>query len=218
MLSAKDAMQQAIERAQIGDIQAGMLWLGIARELRQGSILATDRPAPETGERNLCRWCRGTIHLSDDSDWVHVDTDDVCCAESPRTSGRIEQDSEGNDLLVLHNNSAENAQALPLFQGGQLEYGKTYGGEPAYGQRTETEVIERMPSEPTPAYEAAGEGLGDTALMVPAGVASPQADSQGPNSECLSCGEPVVWIRGRGWTHDVQGHPHSCKRAAEAVS
>ena len=39
--TAREAMQQAVQRAQTGEIEAGMLWVAIARELREGS-----RPAP----------------------------------------------------------------------------------------------------------------------------------------------------------------------------
>ena len=41
-----EAMRQAIERAQLGDIEGGNLWLGIARELRLGASPAGPIPRP----------------------------------------------------------------------------------------------------------------------------------------------------------------------------
>lgn len=41
-----EAMQQAVERAQLGDIEGGTLWLGIARELRLGAATPPARPIP----------------------------------------------------------------------------------------------------------------------------------------------------------------------------
>lgn len=41
-----EAMQQAVERAQLGDIEGGTLWLGIARELRLGEVTSPARPIP----------------------------------------------------------------------------------------------------------------------------------------------------------------------------
>lgn len=44
--SAREAMRQAIERAQLGDLEGGRLWLDIARELRAGETLAWPFPRP----------------------------------------------------------------------------------------------------------------------------------------------------------------------------
>lgn len=37
MMTSREAMQQAIERAQLGEFEGGRLWLDIARELREGA-------------------------------------------------------------------------------------------------------------------------------------------------------------------------------------
>lgn len=80
---------------------------------------------------------------------------------------------------------------------------RTLPGGTAY-DRVETEVIRRTPGETTPAYDAAGETLGNT-VSIPITIAHPQSESRGPNSTCVNCGEDVFWERGRGWLHDQSG-------------
>jgi hypothetical protein len=121
---------------------------------------------------------------------------------------RIEPDHGGADLLV------------------EPTYGRTHGGEPAYHEggivvpvpepayrRAETTVMERVSDETTPAYEAAGESLGET-KAIPLRIAHPQEDDRGPNSMCINCYKPVIWIKGRGWVHDVPSHSASCETAS----
>jgi hypothetical protein len=65
--TSAEAMYQAVERAQLGDVEGGTLWLGIARELRAGEA-ARPRPRPldHADEVPSPRPIR-TTHLGDDS-------------------------------------------------------------------------------------------------------------------------------------------------------
>jgi hypothetical protein len=153
-------MEQAIERAQLGDLEAGRLWLDIATELRCGSV------------------------------------PDIFGDPEPPADARVVQD-DINRML--------SRTPVVLADDGQLAYA-----------RAETEVLQRIPEESTPTYEAAGESLGET-KAIPHRIAHPQAESEGPNSQCLSCTLPLIWIPRLGWVHDVEGHSASCDKALEAV-
>lgn len=196
-------MEQAINQATRGDIKGGHLWLAIAVELRTGTL-----PVEMSG--------RGKGYEEDPG-----------LPKGPQAMTENERASEAASVF----GDPEPPVRVGLTPDGQLAYAYgqrlTFGldpdevivptPEPAY-RRAETEVLERIPGESTPAYEAAGESLEDT-RSIPLGIAHPLAESVGPNSTCITqgCGLDVVWIKGIGWTHDVSGHPVSCERAA-AVS
>lgn len=180
MLTAKEAMEYAINRAQVGDYEGGFLWTTIARELRQGESAARSLPV---GPQSM--------------------TAEQIAAEH----------------FAVFSEPVPSEPVIGLAPDGQLAYGQRFmTGRKADQERAETEVMRRVPAEATPAYEAAGESLGETQL-IPDGIAHPQADSQGANSTCVrpSCGIAVVWVRNAGWLHDVEGHPASCENARTVV-
>jgi hypothetical protein len=199
MLSAREAMQQAIERAQVGDIKGGMLWLGIARELRQGTVQqSTYEGEPVFG----------------------IPDEESVDPHKYRASGHGERAHlcwcGRGELAPVHHepNYGATMDGQPAYQPGGVIV--VPAQEPAY-RRAETEVLERIPQEPTPAYEAAGNSL-ETTRAIPYRVAHPEADEQGPDMRCLSCLLPIVFINGRGWSHDVEGHPASCDNAAAIIN
>ncbi len=169
MMTAREAMAQAIERAQLGDVEPGRLWLDIARELRLGTL-----PVAMSGQ------------------------------------GKGYED-EPQPFVVTRTQNGPNPPGLnvAVAPDGQL----------VYTDRAETQVMQRVASESTPAYDEAGQSLGDT-RSIPHRIAHPQEDAVGPSSTCLTpeCGLPVIWIRGRGWVHDTPSHTASCDKAAEEAA
>lgn len=190
-MSPREAMTQAVERAQTGQIEASYLWLAIATELRLGTVptaVEDDPPALPTPEADqFAGYRRGQQAYPNEQAirsaqyrWKVID------------AGGMALQSERTLLAEILQRAAD--------AGERTDYGTTIDGKPAYRGPTTMN---------TPIYEQAGDGLGDTAL-IPARVAHPQADSQGPESTCLSCLCKVIWIRGRGWVHDTEGHPAGC--------
>jgi hypothetical protein len=179
-VNAPEALERAIECAERGDIARGTLWLGIARELREG----TRRPLASGG----------IIRKSSEPEW--------------RREGLAWQRNESSRpdaCYCVAEPGGHDAGSLPGCRPGEVA---PLVPEPAY-RRAETEVIRRTQDEQTPAYEAAGETLGDT-VSIPVTIAHPQGNSLGPNSTCVNCGDDVFWERGSGWLHD-QGGSARCR-------
>jgi hypothetical protein len=187
MMTPREAMQQAIERAQLADWEGAYCFLAIATELRVGSV-------PDPGPSTLAAEADAATHLG---------TPITLRCPVPGCTA-MTQDMPGH-LADYHSGSPEERRMRAFF-------GTTMDGRPAYAG--ETAVIPRQPDPPI--YEQAGETLEET-KAVPTRVAHPQEGSLGIHSTCLDpdCSLKIVWIKGRGWCHDVPSHTSSCDKAAQ---
>lgn len=91
MMTAREAIAEAIECARGNDVEIGMLWLDIARELREGSVPTNSVKAKQTDTQSLrqpderpgeaitgdgqrCENCGYFLRWTDDRMLVHTRT------------------------------------------------------------------------------------------------------------------------------------------------
>jgi hypothetical protein len=154
IMSARQAMQQAIERAQLGEPLMARLWLDIATELRAGEKDA--RPLRTGGIVN------------------------------PKPGPVTAHFFGGAPTERFYLNTRTDAVNVPP-------------------ERAETVVMQRAQDESTPAYEEAGQTLGDTQGL-PRRMATPcpvHLRGEGYTDTCITpgCEAPIVWSEQLGWRH-----------------
>ena len=209
MMTAKEAMANAIARTELGDYGGGQIWLGIARELRLGSVPARDVGALRVGGdmftpiEHIAGYIRGQVPFPSESAIGFARA-----RAAAIVAGVSASDAERSLLDEILRRAEENAP-LP----------------------------DRWLANTTPIYETAGETLGDTQIMtpptyaaeavpgalettyaadeaptetIPVGVAHPEPGAVGEDGVCLNCTFPIVWFRGQGWRHNRDDYPAAC--------
>jgi hypothetical protein len=173
IMSARQAMQQAIERAQLGEFDDARLWLDIARELRAGE---KDARPPRTG---------GIVNPKPgpSAEWF----------TKAASTGKVSRDVP-TEVIVGHDPGT-----------GQLAFGQRFMAGATAPERAETVVMQRAQDESTPAYEEAGQTLGDTQGL-PRRIATPcpvHLRGEGYTDTCITpgCEAPIVWSEQLGWRH-----------------
>jgi hypothetical protein len=88
---------------------------------------------------------------------------------------------------------------------GQLAFGQRFMAGATAPERAETVVMQRAQDESTPAYEEAGQTLGDTQGL-PRRIATPcpvHLRGEGYTDTCITpgCEAPIVWSEQLGWRH-----------------
>jgi hypothetical protein len=196
IMSAREAMANAISCVQDSDDVGARLWLDIARELREGSsterreyplrIGGIVKPRADVEEwfvkrhGRTARKLRGPAH-------AHLDAPCTEDCYEPIAPAATEAVTERFYL-----NTRTDAVNVPP-------------------ERAETVVMQRAQDEATPAYEEAGQMLGDTRSL-PRRIATPSVIGSRDNQECGDqCGTQVVWVDNTTqWRHDIQGWPLAC--------
>jgi hypothetical protein len=205
MLTAREAMEQAIRKAETGMIEGARLWLDIARELREGvagdqAVLAVSGPVVGPKDDRRACYCAAEPGGHDEGSLSGCVPGEIAPIRPyPRDP---EADDYPQDFDVV------------TFDTSTIDGTKRTMTVPVPRERLEQRVQRDLTTETTPIYEGAGDDLGETAV-IPVGVAHPNEDGRGPNSMCLGCNLGVIWLPRLGWVHDLPGAPASCEEARQ---